>query len=260
MFGPPACAYSTAPMASTGASISCASGRQASAVLIRALEPIEGPGDHAQAARRLAGAPALLRPRPPVPGARRHAQAQRAGARPGGRSRELRARSHLPEIAVGTRVGIAEAIGVPWRFGLQGLAVPEQAVLNRAPSPLHSTPGAKTSRRGKRCAAKGPAHGRTGRWRPGSAGWAPPHRPRNRCRTRAMLPPRDRSAREGQLQRVGIVEPIDRQILGLAERLIDLWRPRDVRVDVLAHHNGVHDRKDAGAPVVVVLHVLEVRE
>src|SRR5215813_1213621 len=67
--------------------------------------------------------------------------------------------------------------------------------------------------------------------------------------------------RQRDAQRVGVIEAVDRDRLGVAERLVDtLCDPRMLAMHVLAHHHGMHDREDLGALVVMSLDRLEVRE
>src|SRR5215831_12674133 len=67
--------------------------------------------------------------------------------------------------------------------------------------------------------------------------------------------------RQRDAQRVSVVEPVDRDRLGVAERLVDApCDPGMLAMYVLAYHHGMHDREDLGAPVVMSLDRLEVRE
>lgn len=119
MFGPPGHAY---VYRSYGlhwcVNVVCESEGSASAVLIRALEPLagiasmrrrrgvreerllcSGPGRLCQALGITRAHNGLALDRPPF---------------------ELRARTHDPEIAVGVRIGISKAADLPWRYGLKG--------------------------------------------------------------------------------------------------------------------------------------------
>ncbi|MBZ0138437.1 MAG: DNA-3-methyladenine glycosylase [Pseudorhodoplanes sp.] len=119
MFGPPGHAY---VYRSYGlhwcVNVVCESEGSASAVLIRALEPLagiasmrrrrgvrderllcSGPGRLCQALGITRVHNGLALDRPPF---------------------ELRARAHDPEIAVGVRIGISKAADLPWRYGLKG--------------------------------------------------------------------------------------------------------------------------------------------
>src|SRR5215467_1401560 len=67
--------------------------------------------------------------------------------------------------------------------------------------------------------------------------------------------------RQRQMQRVGVVEAVRRDITRLAERPVKaLRRPRVLAIDVVADYHGVHDRKDLRTPVVVLRDLLVVGE
>ena len=119
MFGPPGVAY---VYRSYGVhwcvNFVCEAAGSASAVLIRALEPTEGL--------------AKMRRRREVPDARalcsgpgKLCQALGISIKHNGLALdrppfELRARTAMPEIAVGPRIGITKAVDAPWRYGLKG--------------------------------------------------------------------------------------------------------------------------------------------
>lgn len=119
MFGPPGVAY---VYRSYGihwcVNFVCEAEGSASAVLIRALEPTEGL--------------AKMRRRREVPDARalcsgpgKLCQALGVSIKHNGLALdrppfELRARTVVPEIAVGPRIGITKAVDAPWRYGLAG--------------------------------------------------------------------------------------------------------------------------------------------
>jgi DNA-3-methyladenine glycosylase len=119
MFGPPGVAY---VYRSYGihwcVNFVCEAAGSASAVLIRALEPTEGL--------------AKMRRRREVPDARalcsgpgKLCQALGISIKHNGLALdrppfELRARTAIPEIVVGPRIGITKAVDAPWRYGLKG--------------------------------------------------------------------------------------------------------------------------------------------
>jgi DNA-3-methyladenine glycosylase len=108
MFGPPGVAY---VYRSYGIhwclNFVCEEEGSASAVLIRALEPVAG----IAAIRRRRGV-ADERALCSGPGKLCEAPLDRAPF-------ELRAREATPEIAVGPRIGITKAVAHPWRYGLK---------------------------------------------------------------------------------------------------------------------------------------------
>jgi len=119
MFGPPGCAY---VYRSYGIhwclNFVCEEEGSASAVLIRALEPLSG----IAAMRRRRG---LTDERALCSGPGKLCQALAVTHRHNGLPLdeppfELRARRDTPEIAVGVRIGISKAVEHPWRFGLKG--------------------------------------------------------------------------------------------------------------------------------------------
>jgi DNA-3-methyladenine glycosylase len=90
----------------------------ASAVLIRALEPVEG----LVAMRRRRGVPDL---RALCSGPGKLCEALGVTVKHNGLALdrapfELRARAEKPEIVVGPRIGITKAVDKPWRYGLKG--------------------------------------------------------------------------------------------------------------------------------------------
>jgi len=90
----------------------------ASAVLIRALEPMQG----LAAMRRRRG---VADERALCSGPGKLAQALGITNKHNGLALdrapfELRARTSVPEIAVGRRIGISKAVERPWRYGLKG--------------------------------------------------------------------------------------------------------------------------------------------
>jgi DNA-3-methyladenine glycosylase len=96
----------------------CEEEGSASAVLIRAIEPVEGIAAM-QRRRGLADARALCS------GPGKLCEALDVSYRHNGLALdrppfELRAREDTPEIAVGPRIGITKAVKQPWRFGLKG--------------------------------------------------------------------------------------------------------------------------------------------
>ena len=118
MFGPAGYAYVYRSMVSTGASISCEEEGSASAVLIRALEPVHGlaamrrrRGLHE--ARALCSGPGKLCEALGVTHTQNGLPLDRTPF-------ELRARSGTPDIATGVRIGITKAAEKPWRYGLKG--------------------------------------------------------------------------------------------------------------------------------------------
>jgi len=119
MFGPPGYAY---VYRSYGIhwclNFVCEREGSASAVLIRALEPLEG---HA-AMRRRRG---VSDPRMLCSGPGRLAQALGITGKHNGLPLdqppfELFTREHRPEIAAGARIGITKAADLPWRYGMRG--------------------------------------------------------------------------------------------------------------------------------------------
>ena len=123
----------------------CEEEGSASAVLIRALEPTEGMA----AMRRRRGLAderaALLRARANCArrlGVTTSTTVWRSTAR---RLNCARAAAR-PDIATGVRIGITKADEKPWRYGLEGLAVPEQAVQDVIRTPHRSRVRAWPSR------------------------------------------------------------------------------------------------------------------
>jgi DNA-3-methyladenine glycosylase len=119
MFGPPGYAY---VYRSYGIhwclNFVCEAEGSASAVLIRALEPLAG----IAAMRRSRGMPDA---RALCSGPGKLCEALGVSRRHNGLALdrppfELRARVEKPEIAVGPRIGITKAVDHPWRFGLKG--------------------------------------------------------------------------------------------------------------------------------------------
>jgi len=119
MFGPPGVAY---VYRSYGIhwclNFVCEEEGSASAVLIRALEPMAG----IAAMRRRRG---LTDERALCSGPGKLCEALGVSYRDNGLPLdrppfELRAREGTPEIAVGVRIGITKAVEHPWRFGLKG--------------------------------------------------------------------------------------------------------------------------------------------
>jgi DNA-3-methyladenine glycosylase len=119
MFGPPGYAY---VYRSYGIhwclNFVCEAEGSASAVLIRALEPTVG--IEAMRARRGLGDVRLL-----CSGPGRLCQALGITKAHDGLALdrapfELRAHPGMPEVAVGTRIGITKAVDEPWRYGLKG--------------------------------------------------------------------------------------------------------------------------------------------
>jgi DNA-3-methyladenine glycosylase len=119
MFGPPGYAY---VYRSYGIhwclNFVCEAEGSASAVLIRALEPLAG----IAAMRRRRGMPDA---RALCSGPGKLCEALGVSRRHNGLALdrppfELRARVEKPEIAVGPRIGITKAVDHPWRFGLKG--------------------------------------------------------------------------------------------------------------------------------------------
>jgi len=92
----------------------------ASAVLIRALEPVQG----LAAMQRRRG---FKEPRALCSGPGKVCEALGVSIRHNGLALdrppfELRARASEPEIVIGPRIGITKAVEQPWRFGLKGSA------------------------------------------------------------------------------------------------------------------------------------------
>ncbi|MDP2411759.1 MAG: DNA-3-methyladenine glycosylase [Pseudolabrys sp.] len=119
MFGPPGMAY---VYRSYGIhwclNFVCEAAGSASAVLIRALEPVEG----LAAMRRRRG---LDDPRALCSGPGKLCAALGVTIRHNGLPLdrapfELRARAAEPEIVAGPRIGITKAVDEPWRYGLKG--------------------------------------------------------------------------------------------------------------------------------------------
>jgi DNA-3-methyladenine glycosylase len=119
MFGPPGVAY---VYLSYGIhwclNFVCEGTGSASAVLIRALEPVAG----IAAMRRRRGLPDE---RALCSGPGKLAEALGVTHRHNGLALdrapfELRARRETPEIVVGPRIGISKAVEEPWRYGLKG--------------------------------------------------------------------------------------------------------------------------------------------
>jgi DNA-3-methyladenine glycosylase len=119
MFGPPGYAY---VYRSYGIhwclNFVCEAEGSASAVLIRALEPLAG----IAAMRRRRGMPDA---RALCSGPGKLCEALGVSRRHNGLALdrppfELRARVEKPEIAVGPRIGITKGVDHPWRFGLKG--------------------------------------------------------------------------------------------------------------------------------------------
>ena len=119
MFGPPGFAY---VYRSYGIhwclNVVCEEEGSASAVLIRALEPIAG----IAAMQRRRG---LKEPRALCSGPGKLAEALAVSIRHNGLALdkppfELRARTGEPEIVTGPRIGITKAVEQPWRYGLKG--------------------------------------------------------------------------------------------------------------------------------------------
>lgn len=123
MFGPPGVAY---VYRSYGihwcVNFVCEAEGSASAVLIRALEPVAG----IAAMRRRRGKDlALPDDRALCSGPGKLCQALGVSIKHNGLALdlppfELRARTAMPEIAVGPRIGITKAVDAPWRYGLKG--------------------------------------------------------------------------------------------------------------------------------------------
>jgi len=119
MFGPPGVAY---VYRSYGIhwclNFVCEEEGSASAVLIRALEPIAG----LAAMRRRRGLPGE---RALCSGPGKLCEALGVTVRHNGLALdkapfELRARTAKPEIVIGPRIGISKAVDEPWRYGLKG--------------------------------------------------------------------------------------------------------------------------------------------
>jgi DNA-3-methyladenine glycosylase len=119
MFGPPGHAY---VYRSYGIhwclNFTCAPEAGVGAVLIRALQPVQGLARMRR--RRGVTAERLL-----CSGPGRLCQALGITDADNGRpleppAFELRARDRVPAIAVGPRIGISKAVELPWRYGLEG--------------------------------------------------------------------------------------------------------------------------------------------
>jgi DNA-3-methyladenine glycosylase len=119
MFGPPGFAY---VYRSYGIhwclNFVCEEAGSASAVLVRAIEPVAG----IAAMQRRRG---LKEPRALCSGPGKLGQALAVSIRHNGLVLdkppfELRARAAAPEIATGPRIGITKAVDRPWRYGLKG--------------------------------------------------------------------------------------------------------------------------------------------
>jgi DNA-3-methyladenine glycosylase len=119
MFGPPGYAY---VYRSYGIhwclNFVCEAEGSASAVLIRAMQPMQG----LPLMRRRRG---LSDARALCSGPGKLCQALGVTIKHNGLALdhapfELRARSGTPEIAVGVRIGISKAVKLPWRYGLKG--------------------------------------------------------------------------------------------------------------------------------------------
>jgi DNA-3-methyladenine glycosylase len=119
MFGPPGYAY---VYRSYGIhwclNFVCEPEGSAGAVLIRALEPMEGLARMrrrrgVEEERLLCSGPGRLCEALGVTGADNGRPLEPPAF-------ELRARSRKPEIAIGPRIGISKAVELPWRYGLEG--------------------------------------------------------------------------------------------------------------------------------------------
>ena len=119
MFGPPGFAY---VYRSYGihwcVNFVCETEGSASAVLIRALEPIEGLATMRRRRggvddRLLCSGPGKLTEALGITGKHNGLALDRAPF-------ELRARANVPEVVVGPRIGITKAVELPWRYGLKG--------------------------------------------------------------------------------------------------------------------------------------------
>ncbi len=119
MFGPPGFAY---VYRSYGIhwclNVVCEHEGSASAVLLRALQPVQG----LPLMRRRRG---LQEPRALCSGPGKLCQALGVTIKHNGLALdrppfELRARVGDPDIAVGPRIGISKAVDAPWRYGLKG--------------------------------------------------------------------------------------------------------------------------------------------
>jgi DNA-3-methyladenine glycosylase len=119
MFGPPGYAY---VYRSYGIhwclNFVCEAEGSASAVLVRALQPMQG----LPLMRRRRG---LSEPRALCSGPGKLCQALAVTIKHNGLALdrppfELRARTEKPELAIGMRIGISKAVEHPWRYGLKG--------------------------------------------------------------------------------------------------------------------------------------------
>ena len=139
MFGPPGYAY---VYRSYGIhwclNFVCEPEGSASAVLIRAVEPTEGPaprcggGAGSTDERLLCSGPGRL-----CRGDGRDASRTTGSRSTGRRSSSMRA-TRKPEVAIGVRIGITKAAELPWRYGLKGskfLSKPFKERLNRLRTP-----------------------------------------------------------------------------------------------------------------------------
>jgi DNA-3-methyladenine glycosylase len=119
MFGPPGKAYVYRSYGMHWClNFVCEAQGSASAVLIRALEPTQG----LSVMRRRRGVDDT---RALCSGPGKLAQALGVSIRHNGLALdrppfELRARTGVPEIAIGPRIGISKAVEHPWRYGLKG--------------------------------------------------------------------------------------------------------------------------------------------
>src|SRR4051812_20775627 len=120
MFGPPGYAY---VYRSYGIhwclNFVCEPAGSASAVLIRAVEPLQGLAKMRRRRRGIVDERLLC----PGPGGRARAMAvprQHNGLPLDRLPFEIYAREETPEIAVGPRIGLTKAADYPWRYGLAG--------------------------------------------------------------------------------------------------------------------------------------------